>query len=124
LDFTIPVRVRIEPERLVRAAPAEPEGRERAQEDRWQRMLDKGFRAQLETGSLLTGQLYVKLDIFEDAPPVELSFYGDLPVIPSVPSTSQEIMQGVTRFLKNWISYRWRRSGRTCKTRWPAWINW
>ena len=86
----------LEPERLHLGSPKD----EKDAIDRWQRLLDKGFRAQLETGSLLTGQLYVKLDIFEDAPPAKLSFYGDLPVIPSLPSSSQEIMQGVTRFLK------------------------
>ena len=96
LDFTVPVRIELEPERLHLTNPKD----EKDAIDRWQRLLDKGFRAQLETGSLLTGQLYVKLDIFEDAPPVKLSFYGDLPVIPSLPSASQEIMQGVTRFLK------------------------
>jgi paraquat-inducible protein B len=96
LDFTVPVRIELEPERLHLGSPKD----EKDAIDRWQRLLDKGFRAQLETGSLLTGQLYVKLDIFEDAPPVKLSFYGDLPVIPSLPSASQEIMQGVTRFLK------------------------
>jgi len=96
LDFTIPVRIELEPERLHLTNPKD----ENDTIHRWQRLLDKGFRAQLETGSLLTGQLYVKLDIFEDAPPAKLSFYGDLPVIPSLPSSSQEIMQGVTRFLK------------------------
>jgi paraquat-inducible protein B len=63
-------------------------------------MVKKGFRAQLKTGNLLTGQLFVDLDFYPDTPPVELSFSNDLPVIPSVPSASQEIMQGVTRFLK------------------------
>jgi len=96
LDFTVWVRIELEPERLHLISPKT----EKEAVDRWQRLLDKGFRAQLETGSLLTGQLYVKLDIFEDAPPVKLSFYGDLPVIPSLPSSSQEIMQGVTRFVK------------------------
>lgn len=96
LDFTIPVRIELEPERLHLASP---KGEQEAM-DRWQRLLDKGFRAQLETGSLLTGQLYVKLDLFEDAPPVKLAFYRGLPVIPSIPSSSQEIMQGVSRFVK------------------------
>jgi paraquat-inducible protein B len=96
LDFTVPVRIELEPERLHLSSPKD----EKDAIDRWQRLLDKGFRAQLETGSLLTGKLYVKLDIFEDAPPAKLSFYGDLPVIPSMPSPSQEIMQGVTRFVK------------------------
>jgi len=96
LDFTVPVRVRIEPERLKIDSPKGEGGLL----ERWQRLVDKGFRAQLETGSLLTGQLYVKLDIFEDVTPTKISFYKGLPVIPSVPSPSQEIMQGMTRIVK------------------------
>ncbi len=65
-----------------------------------QRMVEKGFRAQLRTGNLLTGQLFVDLDFFPDAPPVEPSFRNGLPVVPSLPSSSQEIMQGVARFVK------------------------
>jgi len=101
LIFTIPVRVRIEPERLVSSfAGAEQIASGTAQEDRIHRMVQKGFRAQLKTGNLLTGQLFVDLDFYPDAPPVELSYSNGLPLFPSVPSTSQEIMQGVTRFLK------------------------
>jgi paraquat-inducible protein B len=96
LEFIVPVRIRLEPERLHIATPS---GEEESLE-RWQRLVDKGFRAQLETGNLLTGQMYIKLDIFEDAPPVKLKYYNGLPVIPSLPSPSQEIMQGVTRFVK------------------------
>ena len=100
LLFTIPVHVRIEPERLISAfAGAQiAEGEERI--DRIHRMVKKGFRAQLKTGNLLTGQLFVDLDFYPDTPPVELSFSNDLPVIPSVPSASQEIMLGVARFVK------------------------
>jgi paraquat-inducible protein B len=101
LSFTIPVRVRIEPERLVSSfAGAEQIASGTAQEDRIHRMVKKGFRAQLKTGNLLTGQLFVDLDFYPDAPPVELSYSNGLPLFPSVPSTSREIMQGATRFLK------------------------
>jgi paraquat-inducible protein B len=99
--FTTPVRVRIEPERLVSSfAGAEQIASGTAQEDRIHRMVKKGFRAQLKTGNLLTGQLFVDLDFYPDAPPVELSYSNGLPLFPSVPSTSREIMQGATRFLK------------------------
>jgi len=96
LDFTVSVRVLIEPERLNLPVP---QGKEKELE-RWQRLLDKGLRAQLETGNLLTGQLYIKLDFFKDAPPVKPAFDKGLPVIPSLPSTSQEIMRSVTRIVK------------------------
>jgi paraquat-inducible protein B len=95
LEFTIPVRVRLEPERL----PL-PIAEGQTQKDREQRMLAAGFRAQLATGNLLTGQLFIDLNFHEDAPPVEQRLYDGLPVIASVPSSSQEITQAVTRFVR------------------------
>lgn len=101
LTFTIPVRVQIEPERLIsNFAGAEQIASGEKQTDRIHRMVKKGFRAQLKTGNLLTGQLFVDLDFYPDAPPAELSYINGLPLVPSVPSSSQEIMQGVTRFIK------------------------
>ena len=35
-------------------------------------LVERGLRAQLRTGSLLTGQLYVALDFFPDAPKAKL----------------------------------------------------
>jgi len=96
MDFTVPVRVVLEPERLNLSAPQDM-GKEL---ERWQRLLDKGLRAQLNTGSLLTGQLYIKLEFFEDAPPVKLSYNKGLPVIPSMPAATQEILRGITRIVK------------------------
>ena len=95
LEFTIPVRVRLEPERL----PL-PIAEGRTQKDREQRMLAAGFRAQLATGNLLTGQLFIDLSFHADAPPAEQRLHDGLPVIASVPSSSQEIMQAVTRFVR------------------------
>jgi paraquat-inducible protein B len=95
LEFTLPVRVRIEPERL----PL-PIAEDETQMDHEQRMLAKGFRAQLATGNLLTGQLFIDLDFRADAPPAARRRHDGLPVIPSVPSSSQEIMRGVTRFAR------------------------
>ena len=69
-------------------------------DERGLRMIEKGLRAQLKTGNLLTGQLFVDLDILPDAPPVEISYSDGLPVIPSAPSSEQAIMQGITRFVK------------------------
>jgi paraquat-inducible protein B len=95
LEFTIPVRVRVEPERL----PL-PIAEGQSQKEREHRLIGKGFRAQLETGSLLTGQLFINLDFHADAPPVEPRYQNGLLVVPSVPSSSRAIMQSVMRFVK------------------------
>jgi paraquat-inducible protein B len=95
LDFSIPVRVEMQPERMSLPITTAEE-----QEKRFDKMVNKGFRAQLKTGSLLTGQLFVDLKYLEDAPPGKITYYKGLKVIPSVPSSSQEIMQGVSSFVK------------------------
>lgn len=63
-------------------------------------MVERGLRAQLRTGSLLTGQLYVALDFFPDLPkikpkPVEKGALADddLPEIPTIPSALLELQE-------------------------------
>jgi paraquat-inducible protein B len=62
--FRIPVLVELEPERimergaLMKKAPAEA----------FQALIKRGLRARLQTGSLLTGQLYVDLDMHPKTP--------------------------------------------------------
>jgi paraquat-inducible protein B len=62
-DIEIPVVVEVEPDRIViinkdpKSTPRENIGR----------LVAKGLRAQLQTGSLLTGQLFVALDLFPDS---------------------------------------------------------
>ena len=47
---------------------------------------ERGLRAQLRTGSLLTGQLYVAFDYFPKAPKARMVLNGKLPELPVVPS--------------------------------------
>jgi paraquat-inducible protein B len=95
LEFVIPVQIRLEPERL-----GIPIGDGEGQPDGMGRMVRNGLRAQLQTGNLLTGQLYVALEFFDNPPPADMRYRNGLPVIPTMPSPSQEITQGLTRFVK------------------------
>lgn len=63
------------------------------------RLVQKGLRAQLRTGTLLTGQLYVNLGIFPDAEPAKLRLAGSYPVLPTVPEPVQEIATSLTKLL-------------------------
>ncbi|OZI18709.1 paraquat-inducible protein B [Bordetella genomosp. 9] len=66
--------------------PRHPSGRLLAQ------LIERGVRAQLRTGNLLTGQLYVALDEFPRAPPV--AFAMSIPVdIPTVPNNLDQLQQ-------------------------------
>jgi paraquat-inducible protein B len=105
LKFTMPVLVKLFPERLasmqftgkkitVSESPA-------VRLSRTKLLIDKGLRAQLRSGNLLTGQLYIALDFFPDAPKVK----GDLtakkpPEIPTIPGTFEELQNNLANVVK------------------------
>lgn len=59
----------------------------------------RGLRAQLRSGSLLTGQLYVALDLFPDAPKTKIDWNLDAPVLPVVASTLPDLEAKITNIL-------------------------
>jgi len=64
-------------------------------------MIARGLRAQLRTGNLLTGQLYVALDFFPGAhkpkpKPPERMDDDDLPEIPAVPSSLVQLQEALS----------------------------
>lgn len=76
LEFVQPVDIYFYPDRLRarsrNAAAALPPPKTEAERNRrLQRFVERGFRAQLQTGNLLTGQLYVGVDFFPEAPKVK-----------------------------------------------------
>src|SRR4029077_11345705 len=50
-----------------------------------------GMRAQLRTGSLLSGALYVAIDFFPNAPPATLDWAQNPVQLPTIPGQIQEI---------------------------------
>ena len=62
-------------------------------------LVERGLRAQLDMGNLLTGQLVVSLAMFPDAPHAELERDGPIPVIPTAPTDLEKIGQSVTTAL-------------------------
>jgi len=55
------------------------------------RLVDQGMRAQLKSGSLLTGQLYVSFDYYTNAPKAKADFSQAVPELPVVPSALADI---------------------------------
>jgi paraquat-inducible protein B len=85
-DFTMPVDVRIYPGRLrARYRNDLPEDPAEPVRARLQHLVDHGLRAQLRSGSLLTGQLYVALDIFPGTPRIKLDPVLHPSEIPTLP---------------------------------------
>jgi paraquat-inducible protein B len=97
-QFAIQAVVNIAPERVapVAAGTGEPPPEEVRIED----LVARGLRAQLRTGNLLTGDLYVELDFFPDAPPAEMRQVGDLKAIPTVPTELETLQASATAVLE------------------------
>jgi len=68
---------------------------------RIQTFIDKGLRAQLRTGSLLTGQLYIGIDLFPDAPKYKFDISKSPLEIRAIPSAFENFEQSVASVAKN-----------------------
>lgn len=103
----IPVVIDLEPQRFLSSAEMQKlKARYDAQGSQQQypimeKLVAAGLRAQLQTGSLLTGQLFVNLDYFPDSPRSELIYGGQYPQIPTVPTTLDEFQNSAVDVLNN-----------------------
>ncbi len=91
-DFNMLVDIRIYPSRLLSMSRNLDETR--LHQLKLDKMVEHGMRAQLRSGSLLTGQLYVALDFFRDARPALLGRSQGMDVLPTIPGDLEEL-QGV-----------------------------
>jgi paraquat-inducible protein B len=108
---TMNIRGRVEivfyPERIVsrlsRKEVAVGETLERSLQQRHafvQRLVEqRGIRAQLRSGNLLTGQLYVAFDSFPNAPKAKVDWNRDPTELPVVPSTVSDIEAKLTNIV-------------------------
>jgi paraquat-inducible protein B len=92
--FRMPVVIQVYPDRLRRRSATEPDARFSAFE-RWQLLVGKGMRAQLRTGNLLTGQVYVAMDFFTDAKPAKLDPNQYPLELPTQPNRLDELQSQV-----------------------------
>lgn len=93
--FRMPVVIQVYPDRLRRRAANGPDSRFTAF-DRWQLLVSKGMRAQLRTGNLLTGQVYVAIDFFPDAKPAKLEPNQTPLELPTQPNSLDELQSQVS----------------------------
>lgn len=97
----LPVLIELEPQRIVtrgvEAAPGDPVEKLQVLAD----LVDKGLRARLATGNLLTGQLFVELIMRPDseiqAPDSEIA----LPQLPTIPATLDQLAGSVEGILND-----------------------
>ncbi|SFH63129.1 paraquat-inducible protein B [Collimonas sp. OK307] len=99
-EFNMPVAVQIYPERLGRKYAEDGKQSSYTAKQRLQYMVSRGLRAQLRTGNLLTGQLYIALDFFPKAPPVAVDTSTTIIELPTIPNSLDEIQSQIAEIAK------------------------
>lgn len=105
-EIVQPVELFIYPERVQarslvtgKIVPFPKDRKEQLQ--RIKKFIDKGLRAQLRNGSLLTGQQYIGIDFFPDAPKYQFDISKTPLVMQAVPSEFDSFEQTLASLIKN-----------------------
>ncbi|QGW82475.1 intermembrane transport protein PqiB [Variovorax paradoxus] len=94
-EFRMPVLVQVYPDRLRRRAGESGVESRATQQERLRFLAEKGLRAQLRNGNLLTGQVYVALDFFPKAPPAKIDVTKNPIELPTMANSLDEIQSQV-----------------------------
>jgi paraquat-inducible protein B len=98
-EINMLVEVRIYPERLRSRAVNAKERDPRNARYYMDQMVEGGLRAQLRSGNMLTGQLYVSLEFFPSAPKARIDWGKNPPTMPTTPSSLVELQATLTRIM-------------------------
>ncbi len=93
--FSFPVLINVYPERIRARYRSGADRPETDSHTLVARMIEHGFRAQLRTANLLTGQLYVALDFFPRAPAVVPEPEKTPMPLPTMPGNLEEIQNSL-----------------------------
>ncbi len=104
-EFSAPVTIEVDPARYgvhllnypTNATPEEIAARHRQGVEK---LVEHGLRAQLKTGSLISGSQFVALDFFPDAKPVKLDWSQNPVQLPTVPGQMETLEASVASILK------------------------
>ncbi|WP_347554960.1 MlaD family protein [Robbsia sp. KACC 23696] len=100
-EIRMPVTINVYPERLGKAfANAIRKDSADRSHQLFVSMIKRGLRAQLRTGNFLTGQLYVAMDFFPNAPPVSINYDTQPTELPTLPNTLDELQLQVANIAK------------------------
>jgi paraquat-inducible protein B len=88
-DHRVPVLIKIDPNLLLDQIGSS----NLAAQQLIAQSVQKGLRASLKSGSLLTGQLFVDLDFQKDAQPASVATVGNYEVLPTVPAAGLDELE-------------------------------
>jgi paraquat-inducible protein B len=99
-SIRIPVTLDIEPQRITLTGADDAEALvDKSPYVLMEKLVERGLRAQLQSGNLVTGQLLVDLGFHPDAAAAKLGHGGEYPEIPSVPSEIEALTSSVNGVL-------------------------
>ncbi|OQK17755.1 hypothetical protein AU255_07795 [Methyloprofundus sedimenti] len=99
--MTVPVTISLDYQRIVvNGTISDANELYVSHESRTNYFIKQGLRAQLQTGNLITGQLFVALDFFPDAAPFVMDWNAEIPEFPSIPGTLGELKIQIASILK------------------------
>ena len=93
----IPVVIEIQPERIDRLFNRSPD--EKFERQSFKSLVDLGLRGQLQTGSLLTGKLFVALDFYPESEMRLVGVEAEFPEIPTIPTVLGKFEDSATAIL-------------------------
>lgn len=100
-EFVMPVLVQIYPIRLGRRLLSGALGEQHhTEKERLAFFVSRGLRAQLRTGNLLTGQVYVALDFFPKTPLIKFDANAVPLQLPTIPGALDEIQTQVSEIAR------------------------
>lgn len=92
-SFRIPVIIEIEPERVQTRSEAN------SPYETLKTLVDQGLRARLQTGSLLTGKLFVEMDMHPETRVRLVGGQDQIPELPTIPAELEEITGSIKGLL-------------------------
>jgi paraquat-inducible protein B len=100
--FRFPVEIALYPDRLAKHFKPGKRARDAGltMPQLIDHLIDRGLRAQLKTGNLLTGQMFVALDFFPDAAKAKADWTKQPPELPTTPGGFKELQHTLANFAK------------------------
>ena len=99
--FSVAVAVRVDPQRFgVKVVDQDPETQARMRHQALDSLVEHGARAQLRSGSLITGALYVAFDFFPTAAPAVIDWSMSPPQLPTVPGDLAALEASIINIIK------------------------
>jgi paraquat-inducible protein B len=100
-EFSVPVTIQVDPRMFgVAVVGEDPTNTDARRKRIIEELAEHGLRAQLRSGSLLTGALYVALDFFPDARPATIDWSHEPAQFPTVPGELEGLEASITRIVK------------------------